>query len=315
MSSSYYSTLTASGSANVVAIVNPLSGAGADPHVAASRVALLGARIEAAGMRGDVHVTTGGGHACALASSAVAAGATLVIAWGGDGTINEVGNALVGTDAALGIVPAGSGNGFARNLNLPLSPGAAIDVALTGGDRRVDVGLVGERAFFNIAGFGFDAAIAALFNARAQGRRGLWPYIRIGSGHAFTYRASRYRLTLDDEPFETRALMVAFANGAEYGNGLRLAPHAQLDDGRLEAALVDDRSPLARLWTARHLALGSTQRARGVTWRSVQRAHIRAEDGPLQFHLDGEPFTAEGSVAIGLRSRALRVRIPGRGHA
>jgi len=315
MSSSYYSTLTARGSSNVVAIVNPLSGAGANPDAAAARVALLDARIEAAGMRGEVHVTKGGGHARALATSAVAGGATLVIAWGGDGTINEVGNALVGADAALGIVPAGSGNGFARNLNLPSSPVAAIDVALTGSDRCVDVGLVGERAFFNIAGFGFDAAIAALFNARAQGRRGLWPYIRIGSSHAFSYRASRYRLTLDDEPFESSALMVAFANGAEYGNGLRLAPHAQLDDGRLEAAIVDDRPPLARLWTARHLALGSAPRARGVTWRSVQRAEIVTENGMLQYHLDGEPCTAEGRVTVGLRARALRVRIPGRGHA
>jgi YegS/Rv2252/BmrU family lipid kinase len=314
MSSSYYSTLTPSGSANVVAIVNPLSGAGANPHVAASRVALLEARFAASGIGGEVHVTKGGGHARALATSAVAGGATLVIAWGGDGTINEVGNALIGTDVALGIVPAGSGNGFARNLNLPLSPTEAIDVALTGGDRRVDVGLVGERAFFNIAGFGFDAAIAALFNLREQGRRGLWPYIRIGSSHAFTYRANRYHLVLDDEPFETRALMVAFANGAEYGNGLRLAPHAQLDDGRLEAAIVDDCPPLARLWTARHLALGSAPRARGVTWRSVQRADISTEGGPLQFHLDGEPCTAEGHMAVGLCACALRVRIPGRGY-
>lgn len=305
--------MTASGSSNLVAIVNPLSGAGANPDVAAARVALLEARIKAAGMRGDVHVTEGAGHARVLAASAVADGATVVIAWGGDGTINEVGNALVGSDTALGIVPAGSGNGFARNLNLPLSPVDAIDVALTGSDRRVDVGLVEDRAFFNIAGFGFDAAIATLFNACEQGRRGLWPYIRIGSSQAFTYQASRYRVTLDHERFETRALMIAFANGSEYGNGLRLAPHAQLDDGRLEAAIVEDRPSLARLWTARHLALGSAPRARGVTWRSVRQAEIGAESGSLQYHLDGEPCTAEGLVAIGLRARALRVRVSGGG--
>ena len=185
-----------------------------------------------------------------------------MIAWGGDGTINEVGHALAGTDTALGIVRAGSGNGFARNLGIPTAPEGALDVILHGTDRRVDVGQVNDRSFFNIAGFGFDAAIATRFNAREQGRRGLWPYIRIGSNQAFSYRASRYRLTLDDEPFDSRALMVAFANGGEYGNGLRLAPHARLDDGRLEAAIVDDRGALARLWTARHLALGSAAEGR-----------------------------------------------------
>jgi diacylglycerol kinase (ATP) len=305
--------LTASGFSNVVAIVNPLSGAGANPEVAAARVALLDASFADASVNGDVRVTEGRGHAHEIATAAVADGASIVIAWGGDGTINEVGRALVGTETALGIVRAGSGNGFARTLGIPPSPEAAIAVVLHGTDRRVDVGQVNDRSFFNIAGFGFDAAIATRFNACEQGRRGLWPYIRIGSGEVFSYRASRYRLTLGEEPFDSRALMVAFANGGEYGNGLRLAPHARLDDGQLEAAIVGDCAPFARLWTARHLALGSAARAREVTWRSVERAQIEALDGPLRYHLDGEPMVGEGRAEIRLRPSALRVRVPGRG--
>jgi len=305
--------LTASGFSNVVAIVNPLSGAGANPEVAAARVALLDARFAAAAVNGHVRMTEGRGHAHEIATAAVANGAAIVIAWGGDGTINEVGHALAGTDTALGIVRAGSGNGFARNLGIPTAPEGALDVILHGTDRRVDVGQVNDRSFFNIAGFGFDAAIATRFNACEQGRRGLWPYIRIGSNQAFSFRASRYRLTLDNEPFDSRALMVAFANGGEYGNGLRLAPHARLDDGRLEAAVVGDRGALARLWTARHLALGSAGRAGGVTWRSIERAQIEAVEGPLTYHLDGEPIVGEGRTEIRLRRSALRVRVPRRG--
>jgi YegS/Rv2252/BmrU family lipid kinase len=297
---------------NVVAIVNPLSGAGANPDVAAARVALLEARFAAAAVSGRVHLTERGGHAGELAAAALARGAMLLIAWGGDGTVNEVASVVAGTESTLGIVPAGSGNGFAHDLGIPPSPEAALDVTLHGIDRRVDVGQINGRSFFNIAGFGFDAAIATLFNACAQGQRGLWPYLRIGTGQAFRYRASRYRVMLDDEAFETHALLVAFANGREYGNGLRLAPHARLDDGRLEAVIVTDRGPLSRLWSGRHLALGSTERAGGVIWRSVERAEIEC-DGPMCYHVDGEPGSLDGRATIRIRPGALRVRVPAGG--
>ena len=106
---------------DVFAIVNPLSGAGANPAVAAARVALLTDRFAAAGVNGAVHLTERGGHATELASSAVACGVRTVLVWGGDGTINEVGSVVAGTPTALGIVPAGSGNGFAAELGVPRS--------------------------------------------------------------------------------------------------------------------------------------------------------------------------------------------------
>lgn len=293
---------------NVFAIVNPLSGAGANPDVAARRVTLLKDRFRAAGIDGEVHVTERPRHATELATQAIARGAALVVAWGGDGTINEIGAVVAGTEATLAIIPAGSGNGFARELLIPPAPDAALDIALRGRVRAIDVGEISGRPFFNIAGIGFDAVIADRFNACEMGKRGMWPYVRISLREAFRYRAARYRITLDGERFERDALLVAFANGREYGNKIRLAPHAVLDDGRLEAVVVDDRTPLARLWSGRHVALGSADRASGVLWRSVVSAEVET-DGELWYHVDGEPGRTYGSASFRIRPGALKVKV------
>ena len=294
----------------IVAIVNPLSGAGASTGVAEARVALLQARFAAAGIDGRVHLTERPLHAGDLARVAVDAGAKSVIAWGGDGTINEVGTALAGTDVILGIIPAGSGNGFAHELELPPEPELALEIAITGKPRPIDAGEMDGRLFFNIAGIGFDAVVAEQFNARTIGRRGMGPYVQIGLRETFRYRAARYRIRLDAETFETSALLIAFANGREYGNRIRLAPHARLDDGKLEAIVVEDRTPLARLWSGRHLAMGTADKAPRVLWRSIEAATIES-DGPMLFHLDGEIGRATGSITVRIRPRLLTVRVGG----
>jgi len=294
---------------NVIAIVNPLSGAGAHPEVVAARVALLMARFGAAGLCGTVHITERPHHAVELARAAVQAGADTVVAWGGDGTVNEIGGVLAGTRTTLGIIPAGSGNGCAAALGIPRSPEAAIEVVLHGATRAIDAGDIDGRLFFNIAGIGADAAIAARFNACEQGRRGQWPYVRIGLVQAFRYRAGTYRIVLDDRRIEVRALFIAFANGQEYGSGARIAPHARVDDGRLEAIVAEDRSPLARLWTARHLLTRTPLKASRVTFASITRATVEGE-GPITYHADGEPGVAGSCVRIAVHPGALRVRVP-----
>src|SRR5204863_161275 len=137
---------------------------------------------------------------CAARSSAIPAvapraGARTVLAWGGDGTINEVGTVLAATGTALGIVPAGSGNGFAGELGVPWEPRAAIDTVLHGRDRLVDAGELDGRLFFNIAGIGFDAVVAEQFNLHGTlGKRGMGPYVRIGIRETFRYQAATYRV-------------------------------------------------------------------------------------------------------------------------
>jgi len=294
---------------DVFAIVNPLSGAGANPGVAAERVALLTERFAANGTDGVVHLTGHRGHAAELASIAVAQGARTVLAWGGDGTINEIGSIVAGTASALGIIPAGSGNGFAAELGVPWHPPDAIDAVLHGRDRLVDAGELNGRLFFNIAGIGFDAVVAEEFNTRGTlGNRGMGPYVRIGIRQTFQYRAATYRVTLDGDEFVSTALVIAFANGREYGNRIRVAPQALVDDGKLEAIVMEDRRPLSRLWAGRHLALGTADKAARVLVRSIETARIET-DGDILYHLDGEVGRAQGVVAVRIRPRVLKVRV------
>ena len=294
---------------DVFAVVNPLSGAGANPDVMAQRVAMLMQRFDAAGITGGVQLTEHRGHAAELSAAAAARGAKVLLGWGGDGTINEMGSAIAGTGTALAIVPAGSGNGFAGELGIPRDPIAAIDVAIHGRVRTIDAGELNGRLFFNIAGIGFDAAIAERFNAQGQGRRGLGPYVRIGFREAFRYKCDSYKVTLDGESVVSRALLIAFANGREYGNGLRLASHARVDDGKLEALVVEDRSTLARLWTARHLALGTSHKAAGVVLRSITSARVET-DCDILYHVDGEVGRAHGSIDVRIRPGLLKVKVP-----
>lgn len=290
---------------SIVAIINPISGAGADREAATRRTAMLRAEAASRGISIDVHLTARAGHARELAGAAAGA-ANLVVVWGGDGTINEAGSALMYTDTALGVIPAGSGNGLAAVLGVPRTDREAIAVALGGRVRTIDAGHLAGRAFFNIAGVGFDARVARLFNERAAGSRGGWPYVFIGVREGCTYCATDYDLELDGEPHHLRALLVAFANGREYGMGARIAPNAELDDGLLDATVVEERPVLARFWHARHLALGTAHLAPRVTTRQVSRATIRAE-GQIEYHVDGEPGLTESPVEVKVLPGALKV--------
>jgi YegS/Rv2252/BmrU family lipid kinase len=238
----------------------------------------------------------------------VHSGADLVIVWGGDGTVNEVGAELVGSSTALGLVPAGSGNGLAGGLGIPRSPASSIATALGTKTMAVDVGMLDDRPFFNVAGIGFDAHIARLFNERPRGRRGKLPYVVIGVREGCRYKGKEYSLTLDGRSHVSRALLIAFANGREYGMGMQIAPGARLDDGLLEACIVEERPVLARFRDARHLALGSVDRAPKMVIQPIRQATV-ASEGDIEYHLDGEPGVARGGLTISVRPGALRVKV------
>ncbi|HEY2433092.1 MAG TPA: diacylglycerol kinase family protein [Vicinamibacterales bacterium] len=292
----------------VVAIVNPFAGAGATRDAPQVRQRLLEERFAAAGVTGCVRFTERAGHAGELARAALDAGAALVIAWGGDGTINEIASAVSGSRTPLGIVPAGSGNGFANELGLDSVPRRAIDTALLGRDRVIDGGEFDGRRFFNIAGTGLDAAVAERFNTRPRGRRGLGPYLRITARELMRYKSLRYRIRLDGDEIVTTALFVVFANGREFGNRIRIAPGAKLDDGLLEAIVVEDRPPLARLWSSRFAALGRLERTPGMIVRGVRQASIET-DREIVYQIDGETGRAPGRVEIRVVPATLTVRV------
>ncbi|HET7220656.1 MAG TPA: diacylglycerol kinase family protein [Vicinamibacterales bacterium] len=294
----------------IVSIINPVSGAGMDAGVASQRVAMIRDGLERRGLRGEILLTERAGHAREMAQRAASERADLVIVWGGDGTVNEVGSGLAGSETVLGLIPAGSGNGLANGLGVPRDPSAALAIALGDRVRRVDVGMLNDQPFFNVAGIGFDAHIARLFNLRARGRRGPLPYVVIGVREGCRYAAREYTVTLEAESRSTttvKALLIAFANGSEYGLGIQIAPHARLDDGLLEACVVRDRPVLSRFLHAAHLVRGSIDRAPQLLRGSVRRAMV-ASPTEIEYHLDGEPGVARGPLEIWIRPGALKVR-------
>ena len=265
--------------------------------------------LAAHGAAGTVRLTEGPGHAHELARAAVAARASLVCAWGGDGTVNEVARAVTGTGTALGIVPAGSGNGLARELGIPADAERALTVALGRRERVIDVGEVEGRLFVNVAGIGLDAHIAARFNERHSARRGLWPYVAIGTREILRYRAREYSIRVGGETWEERALVIVCANARQYGGGAVVAPAARPDDGHLDLLVVAARPALVAMRDALHLFRGTMDRAPGVRTARTPVVEIAGRE-PILFHVDGEAVTGGLSVTVRVRPAMLRVRVP-----
>jgi len=284
-------------------IINPRSGRRPGPP--AAKADLARAVAVNLGVELTVTITERPGHGRDLAAGFAADGVESIVAWGGDGTINEVAGALAGTQSVLGIVPAGSGDGFARTLGAPRQPRAALHAALTGTIRLLDVGDVNGLPFLNLAGIGFDARVARRFNRLTK--RGGLPYLSIGLHEGLTYRSHHYRLQLDDEVHELDALVVVFANGQQYGNGAVIAPGARFDDGLLDALVVDSRPFLPQLWRARRLFIGRDRDVPGIVRRRITRARVESDDA-IEMHLDGECIDVGTRVDVSVRPGALRVR-------
>lgn len=258
-----------------------------------------------------VYLTREPGHATLLAREAVAAGADLVLAVGGDGTVNEVAQGLLGSAAALGIVPAGSGNGLARALRLPLQPGAALAALEAGGRRRMDVGTLNRRPFLNVAGAGFDAAVGHAFHERGKrgGRRGLLGYVRLSVLELRAYRPRRLTLEVANERLELAAFVLTFANGLQYGSGAVINPGGKLDDGRLEVVVVENGPLWRTLAAAPRLFLGGLERMTGYRRLAAASATVTAE-APVALHCDGDPVPAAARIDVGVVVRGLEVVVP-----
>lgn len=289
----------------VTVIINPIAGGGT-PARAARRAELAARVVSAAGVVPEVFVTEHAGHARELAAAAVRRGAARVCAWGGDGTLNEVASALASTGVALGIIPAGSGNGLARELGIPLQAERALAAALALEPRPIDLGEIDGRPFINIAGIGLDAWVAARFNAPLNRRRGLLGYLRLGTDALLRYAPVAYTIDTPAGRRVTRALLVAIANSAQWGNNARIAPGAEVDDGRLDLVVVAERSPLSMAWHVPRLFTGTIGRMAGCTLERLERLTIEA-DAPIPYHLDGEPVEGGRRLEVRVRPGAIRV--------
>ena len=290
---------------SIAVIINPISG-GARGAPAAGRAELAAAVLSSAGERGDIFVTERRGHARELALDAVARGCRLIVAWGGDGTVNEVGSALIGSPVPLAIVPSGSGNGLARDLGIPKQPDRALARALRAAPRSIDAGEIGGRLFFNLAGVGFDAHVASCFDRDLAEGRGFAGYLRISARELLRYRPARYRIGGGAAARTPTALLITVANGSQFGNGMQIAPGARLDDGRLDLVVFEEASRLRTVGALPRLFSGRAAGARGLSIERIEQATIEC-DRPMLFHVDGEP--ADGGTRLDVRvlPSALRV--------
>jgi len=289
-------------------IINPISG-GVRPEVARARAELASAIVDRHGDPAEVFVTERAGHARELTKAAVARGARLVMAWGGDGTINEVASTLAFGEVPLGIVPAGSGNGLARQLGISRTPSEAIRRAVSAEPRVIDVGEAGDRMFVNLAGIGFDAYIASRFNQHG-GRRGFSTYVRLSARALMSYVPETYTISPDGtgSSFQARAVIITAANSPEFGNGAIIAPGARIDDGRLDLVVMEERSRLRTIAHLPKLFQGTVDRAPGCSIRKISRATIEC-DRPMTYHVDGEPVAGGTSLRIRVHPGALYVAV------
>jgi diacylglycerol kinase (ATP) len=289
-------------------IINPISGRrGRRAEAGSERESFARAWAARRGLDADVMVTASAGHASELARGFLARGGDRVVSWGGDGTANDVAGAVLESpNTVLGLVRAGSGDGLARGLGIPDVPENALDIAVGLSVRKIDVGWLAGRHFLNMAGVGFDAAIAHAFNRRAK--RGLVGYISGGLTGVWTYRCADYALDLDGLVSTGPRFLIAFANGRQYGNGVVLAPDADPADGLLDAVLVDDGSPFRQLWRSRRLFLSPGKPAHGIMRLRVRAATISGT--PLFCHVDGEPFESSGTIQARVVPHGISIAAP-----
>jgi diacylglycerol kinase (ATP) len=306
---------------SVLVIINPVSGPSRRGKPA-ERVQAARQALDRLGVAAEIRLTERAGHAHEIAREAAASSVELVIAWGGDGTINEVGRALVqqttverpsvGRDfsrasaPALGIIPGGSGNGLARTLRIPFDPAQAIERALRAEVRHLDAGELGERVFFNIAGIGLDAHVAALVSTRVN-HRGLLPYLKATVRDLVRYVPLDYTVTIDANTFQTSALVLAVANSKQYGFGAEIAPGARLDDGLLDFVIVQDRRFMGNVGRIPSMFLGSLDRQKGIMTHRVRELTIRSRDSML-FHADGEAVQGSDTLVARVHPGALRLK-------
>lgn len=293
----------------IAVIINPISGTGGRLEVARERARRAAALLTARGLRADIFLTERVGHARELTQAALERGISTVVAWGGDGTVNEVASALAFRRAALGIIPSGSGNGLARELRIPFDPDRALDVALGGATRCIDAGELDGRLFFNIAGIGLDARVAHRFAVEGLVRRGFLRYLEITARELLAARPGEHTIVADGRTMRVRALLIAIANARQYGNGAIIAPHARLDDGRLDVVVVADRSTLRAFLQVPRVFMGQIARIPGVTMRAAVEIQVTSAQ-PVVYHVDGEPYVGAASLAARCRPAALQVKVP-----
>lgn len=274
--------------ARLLLIINPVSGT----RSKAGLDTLLSDRLKASGFEVDVRFTGAKGDATQFARQAVSEGYGGVLACGGDGTVNEVARAMTGTGVPMGILPAGSGNGLARHIGIPVDALKAVDIIAQRNIRDCDYGTVNGHPFFCTFGLGFDAAVSDRFAAAAS--RGKMTYIKSALHEFINYKAENYSIVADGETIVDDAMLVAVCNANQYGNNAFIAPAASITDGLLDLVVVRKMPKANAIVTGMEMMAGTLSESHHLIMRKAGHVTIhRNADGPA--HVDGEPAPALGT--------------------
>lgn len=252
----------------------------------------------------EICFTEYAGHAEELARQAVESRMDVVVAVGGDGTVNEVGRALVHSTTALGIIPCGSGNGLARHLNIATDIKKSIDIINAFQVKEVDYGKINGHPFFCTCGVGFDAYISSRF-AQSK-KRGSKTYIENVLKNFHSYNSETYEIETENENFSCKAFLITCANASQYGNNAYIAPHASLCDGMMDVSIIEpfeiyDAVPLTIQLFTKHIDYN-----KHVKRLRCRKIHIlRKEPGII--HIDGDAINADKELCIETIHNGLRV--------
>ncbi len=289
---------------DVIVIANPKAGTQGKGKLLQS----IDDSLARAGISHEVFETTHAGHAEEIAKS-YANKATKVIAVGGDGTVNEVGRALIGSTTALAIIPCGSGNGLARDLQIPMRKASAIKTAIDGEIKAIDHGTINGKPFFCTCGTGFDASVSMSF--ADAGKRGVITYIEKALTGWLNYKPTTYRLIINDEkPITVKAFLIACANAAQYGNNAFIAPQASIDDGLMNVTIVEPFSTIDIPALVIQLFTKTIDKSSNIKTFSCERLRIETSREENPAHYDGDPVMLGSTIDINIVKGGLNVVVP-----
>lgn len=241
-------------------------------------------------------------HATELTKEAIEAGADTVVAVGGDGTVNEVACGLINTNIALGVIPCGSGNGFARHLKIPMGTKAALKRILENKCRTIDSAEINGTPYFATAGLGFDAEVGWQF--ADFGKRGFISYMQVTTQTFFKFKPKKYHLIIDGKKVETTAFLINFANAGQYGNNAWIAPSASLSDGLIDVCILKS-FPIGHVPGILFRLFNKTLE-QSKFYEVIRAKEIEVID-PSKYHIDGEPMKSDGRLHIRVVPSSLKV--------
>ncbi len=257
----------------------------------------------------DIHFMFTGyaGHANEIANQAVADKVDCVVAVGGDGTVNEVARALIGSDTVLGIIPLGSGNGLARDLQIPTDPEKALQMLAEGNVIDMDYGIANDHIFFCTCGVGFDATVA--YNVGGKKSRGFLMYMKEMTDIFFKQKPQTYELVYPDGRIKDQMFLVTCANAGQYGYNAYIAPHADVQDGLFDIAVLHPINLLnVPKIGAQMFAKSIDDNKKMTAFRASEITIIREKEGPM--HLDGDALKMGKEIHIKIVPKGLKVLVP-----